>query len=98
MPQIKTNARDALNSPDIHKAIAVLDHVHAAMTLMRELSSPALEGYATNSSTWPTSGPARETNSGEHGRLSRRKCWPTPGCGPGRANSRLRRPERWPEL
>jgi hypothetical protein len=44
MPQIKTNPRDALNSPDIHKAIAVLDHVHAAMMLMRELSPPALEG------------------------------------------------------
>jgi hypothetical protein len=44
MPRIKTNPRDALNSSDIHKAIAVLDHVHAAMMLMRGLSPPALEG------------------------------------------------------
>jgi hypothetical protein len=56
------DARDALNSLETHKAIAVLDHVHAAMMLMRELSPPALEGYATNLSTWPTGGPARETN------------------------------------
>lgn len=44
MPRIKTNLRNALNSLDIHKAIAVLDHVHAAMSLMPELSPPALEG------------------------------------------------------
>jgi hypothetical protein len=35
---------DALNSLEMHKAIAVLDHVHAAMMLMRELSPAALEG------------------------------------------------------
>jgi hypothetical protein len=44
MPRIKTNVRDALNSPETHKAIAVLDHVYAAMRLLRELSPPALEG------------------------------------------------------
>jgi hypothetical protein len=44
MPRIKADLRDALNSPEMHKAIAVLDHVHAAMMFMRELSPPALEG------------------------------------------------------
>jgi hypothetical protein len=44
MPRIKTNVRDALNSPETLNAIAVLDHVHAAMRLVRELSPPALEG------------------------------------------------------
>jgi hypothetical protein len=44
MPRIKTNVRDALNSPETHKAIAVLAHVHAAMRLVRQLSPPTLEG------------------------------------------------------
>ena len=41
-PGSKRTPRDALNSSDIHKAVAVLDHVHAAMMLMRELSPPTL--------------------------------------------------------
>jgi hypothetical protein len=40
-PRIKTNLRDALS--ETHKAIAVLDHVHAALMLLMELSPPALE-------------------------------------------------------
>jgi hypothetical protein len=61
MPRIKTKLRDALNSLETHKAIAVLDHVHAAMMLMRELSPPALEGlrdefeYMANDRTGPRS-------------------------------------------
>jgi hypothetical protein len=37
------NVRDALQSPDIRKASAVLDHVHAAVTLLTELPPPVVE-------------------------------------------------------
>ncbi len=37
------NVRDAIESPEKRKAIAVLDHVHAAMMFLMELPTPALE-------------------------------------------------------
>jgi len=43
MERIKANLAAALNSPEIRKAVAVLDHVHAAMMLLTELRPPALE-------------------------------------------------------
>jgi hypothetical protein len=37
------NVRDAIESPEIRKACAVLEHVHAAMTLLTELPPPVVE-------------------------------------------------------
>jgi hypothetical protein len=43
MPRLKASVAAAVNSPEIRKAVAVLDHVHAAMMLLMELPTPALE-------------------------------------------------------
>lgn len=43
MPRLKASVAAAVNSPEIRKAVAILDHVHAAMMLVMELPTPALE-------------------------------------------------------
>ena len=43
MPRIRMNVRDALQSPEIRKACAVLDHVNAATMLLTELPPPVVE-------------------------------------------------------
>jgi hypothetical protein len=43
MPRFNDNLRAALQSPEMRKACAVLEHVHAAMTLLTELPPPVVE-------------------------------------------------------
>jgi hypothetical protein len=43
MVRAKAKLRETPNSPDLRKAMAVLDHVHAAMILLTELPPPMLE-------------------------------------------------------
>src|SRR5437879_1908210 len=43
MPRVVTKVRDAIESPDIRGACAVLNNVHAAMLTLDTLSPPAIE-------------------------------------------------------